>query len=363
MPAVTEDGQRYYALLTATSDTVFFSYQTNDDQTAIWIEGGKGNTGFDADLYVESSRLPDRNSRASATEGTSNEFLDGRYGGAKIFVAVHSRQGAGVVELHIASRKENARKFQRICTDYNPANAAERENIETVIDVARRSFWAMTEGKVAVEGIAVKYGSCDGDLEHLCNVCIHSTSLRAHSGLPIHLYATETTQPIAGGRTLAHEWGHAILGLPDEYVDHGPYGGARLEHCHADDLCRASAMDDQQSSLNLCTFSSHGRVAGPHVCAQCHSCNLSQVMCGGDACGPDYQLACTTCNKCNECPLATPLSSRTPSAWEQIASGSLVRAGLIPENTPDATTYAHSPVSSLDFKFPTSLFPVPVVSP
>jgi len=236
---LTEGGERSYALLTGTGDTVFFAYQATSDQTAIWLEDA--SRGLDADLYVERGSLPDKNSPRSAVAGTSEEFIDGNYAREMVFVAVHSRSGRGVVQIHVASRTDDARYNLLVCTSFTPTTN-DKSLIRQMVTTAQRRFWGMTEGKVAVESVTLSYTGCVG-----CDVCIHGFTGRAFSGGggvvlfsnelrtdPPGTPLPESLGPIVGGATLAHEWGHRLLGLGDEYVDHGAFGNGKV--CHADDL-------------------------------------------------------------------------------------------------------------------------------
>lgn len=319
--SLTENGERSYALLTGSGDTVFFAYQATNAQTAIWLEDA--SSGLDADLYVSTGGLPDKDSVSSATAGTSNEFIDGNYGGSMIFVAVHSRAGRGVVQIHVASRLAVSRHNQLVCTSFNPT-PNDKTLIRKMVTTAQRRFWAMTEGKAAVESVTLSYTGCLG-----CDVCIHGFPGRAYAGAgAVTLFSNElrndipeSNGPTQGGAVLAHEWGHSLLGLGDEYEDHGssPDGV-----CHFDDLCLPSMMDDHGISTNLCTSMAHGGFTSiSHICP---------TICGPHLCAVANKSACGVCNQCNACPV------QGPSNWTQLANTNKVDGATIPNITPDQSS-------------------------
>ena len=324
MSSLSENGEQSYALLTGSGDTVFFSYQTTNDQTAIWLEGASPD--LDVDLYVATGTLPDKDSRSSATPGSSNEFLDGSYGGQVAFVAVHSRAGSGVVQLHAASRRSSQRYSLLICTSFSPT-PNDKMLIEKMVAAGRGSFWGMSEGKAAVEAVRFSYSGCVG-----CNVCIHGFSGRAYAGSgAVTVFSDEwRSNPIQGGKTLAHEWGHDLLGLRDEYVDHGSFAIGSV--CHADDLCFPSAMDDHLLSTNLCTAFAHGgSTSEAHICA---------TKCGPHLCAVSVESDCAAfCNFCNSCPIQSSVSS----SWQQFLSLGKAAAGTEPIFTPDNSSYSLYP--------------------
>lgn len=281
---------------------------------------------LDADLYVATGTLPDKASRASARPGSSDEFLDGNYGGQVAFVAVHSRAGSGVVQLHVASRRASQRYSSLICTSFDPT-ANDKLLIDKMVGAARGAFWGMTEGKAAIESVRLSYTGCVG-----CNVCIHAFSGRAYAGSgAVTVFSSEwRADQVLGGRTLAHEWGHDLLGLKDEYADHGSFAIGSV--CHADDLCLPSAMDDHTMSTNLCTATAHGGfTSGAHICAS---------KCGPDLCAVSTEADCAGfCRFCNSC----PIQSRVSSNWQQMVSLSKATSGTEPTFTPDNSSYVRYP--------------------
>lgn len=113
----------------------------------------------------------------------------------------------------------------------------------------------------------------------------------------------------SAGRVLSHEWGHCLLGLWDEYRDHGVV----KECAHGDDQCTQTAMANHNLMFNLCNDFTHARDPGGdpdkvlHVCSSC-TAQFPPYLPGWETCS-DH---CATC------------SLQTPSAWNQVMLNGLV---------------------------------------
>ncbi len=224
--------------------------------------------------------------------------------GQDVFVVVHSASGAGQVVVRFTRVKTQGLFEQnnpvRIGVRFNATNA-ELTKLETMAAFAQRFFFGMTEGKIQVRNIVLYNnvgagaGACGG---HFCNVLIHSGSGRA-SCLSVFNQVSlfdeewkdnpfDSLPTWTGGKTLAHEWGHCLLGLPDEYSDHGPAGSVCA---HSDDRCN-SAMSNQANNFNLCNSLDHGRDPGGrfdrvgHVCAMCATTSTCTGACNTCLIGP-----------------------------------------------------------------------------
>lgn len=335
VPPILEDGSQTYSILTGSGDTVFFSFDSTTDVTSIWIDG-RGSPTLDADLFVSTNGLPTKQSTSSATPGSSEEFIQGNFQGQRVYIAVHSAAGYGVVKVRAATALPSMiLATQKVGVDFFP-DSTQLRKIEMVVRSGQRAFFGMTEGKAVVPSIKVTYGGCTCGSG--CSVCIHADTGRAHtSGVSnvVHLYSDEWSGGLptirVGGLTLAHEWGHQLLHLDDEYEDHGTL--ANDEVCHADDRCRASAMDDQRVSPNLCTDGNHGALVRPasHFCTSC-----AAEWCPNKK---DKSLCLSQCVGCNTCAL------NGDSGWRRLVLSGRARGGTVPVFDPDIATY-------IDFSFP-----------
>ncbi len=293
-PVTLIEDQDTLALLTTGDDAVFFRIPNPAAAVSIWITSPSGGA-FDADLYAGIGSIPSRLAKLnSKTAGKSDEFVHvpAAPAGQDVFIVVHSASGVGQATVRYARVKP-----QWVFDQSNPirvgvrfaATAAEMDKIELMVRNGMRFFFGMTEGKVQVRNIDL-YNNVGWDLfacgGAFCHVAVDGDTGRAYcdpSGTAVvfkeewkSLSSTGNFEWL-GGQVVAHEWGHCLLGLGDEYKDHG---GPKDACLHGDDLCN-SAMSDQSKNFNLCNSLDHARDPGGspsrafHVCANCSATNCN----------------------------------------------------------------------------------------
>lgn len=302
-----EDGAETFGVLTATDDVVHFAVPVSGESFSVWLDG-LPVAGFDADLYARFDQPPERDrfDFSSRNGGHSEEWIsvDDPSPGRTLFIAVHSRSGSGAFNLRWARVKAKHRWQATLDGSARPLRVGlafvpsgpDLGQINTLLAGGQRAMIGLTEGKVQVRQIDffTSEGSCSCGGQG-CDVCIHNTTGRASCAVGTTLtasnfrWSTPTQIFFFGSRTLVHEWGHCLLGLDDEYRDHG---GVLDGSCiHTDHRCTHSAMGGSRITANLCNAFDHGRDPSPvgHVCSTCP--NQVSILSG---------QSCTvaTCNAC-----------------------------------------------------------------
>jgi hypothetical protein len=146
-------------------------------------------------------------------------------------------------------------------TDYdydNPPAGKGRDYIETVIKQSSKTLYTMTEGKTKLEKVYVYRNKCYWDNT---DIKLLEKDGRANAGLAGFMGSkSSTNEMFAGtsesaenvGKVLAHEYGHYILGIYDEYREEGKVTddkGAPQDR----DNARDTAMHDSSKYNRLST--------------------------------------------------------------------------------------------------------------
>lgn len=318
-PPVLEEDTDTQVVLADADDTVVVKIFAPGTPVSIWTTSM--SPGLDVDLYVQSGAMPNRLSQSSTHVNSADEFFHVAATNLPIYVAVHSRSGRGVATLRYARVKPASIRGStdpiRVGFAYIPTPsrmAAAKE----VFRLAQGAFWGMTEGRIQIRSVELYddgpdlLGNCLCGSSY-CNVCIRDSTDRAFCNMTtrvVWLYE-QTFLPagrISAARMISHEWGHCVLGLWDEYQDHG-----HVESCkHGDDQCLHTAMANHNLMYNLCGDFAHARESGGssrflgHVCSACNS----------PIPGSPGWLTCS--DTCASCALATP------SQWSQLQQAGLV---------------------------------------
>lgn len=342
IPFLTEDDADTYGLLTACDDVVFFRIPVGAEPLSVWIDGVDGP--LNADLYARYDAVPEHGVADFSSAGTTSDEwidIDQPLAGHTLFIAVHSAHGTGSFNIRMARVKPTMRwadslppgRPLNVGTGFT-ATAGELDQIEDMLLGAQRFMVGMTEGKVQLRQIDLYNRSgtfneeCDCGVQG-CDVCVFNNSGRAQNVFGyIRLFKEEWELPSSahrfseGSKTLGHELGHLLLGLGDEYRDHGI--AAETTCVHADLRCSSSAMAHQQVTGNLCTDLDHGGDTSPigHVCGNCPFMWYGNATESGQSC---------TDEMCNACLMDGG------SAWSGITAAGFVYS--MPIRTPNDITY------------------------
>jgi len=321
-----EDDADVYGVLTGPDDVVFFQVQADDAPFALWLDGIEyGRYPLDADLYARWDALPERNvfDFSSRNTGHSDEWIpiDAPRPGRTLFIAVHSRSGVGAgFGLRMARTGPGQRwtdglpssRPLRVQTSFLPTQT-QLSNIRDVLAGSQRFMMGVTEGKVQLRTVElhVRAGDCTCDGKG-CDLCFRGIEGRAFcAGGMGTIYSNywdvaDSQARFGAARVVAHELGHCVLGLDDEYRDHGVKG----DGCeHSDDRCTTTIMSNHDATANLCNAGDHGRNTSPlgHVCATCPW--TPWPTWSGQAC---------TNGRCNACTIAGT------SDWEDLVANKKV---------------------------------------
>lgn len=281
--------------------------------------------GLDVDLYANSGTVPTKASPlASKHQGTSDEFLEVANATSDVYVVAHSRSGQGVATLRFSRVHPSGKRYDsndpiRVGFSFVPTTTQLLQLREVMAD-SQRALFGMTEGKFQVRVVEVYddgpdlFGACKCGA-YFCNVCVRAEKGRSYCNMVtkvVTLFGNTNTpeggylNPLAqqgAAAVVAHEWGHCLLGLRDEYVDHS----AIDTPCqHSDALCLDSAMANPNLMRNLCDDLSHARDTGGHPARVGHVC----ASCPPRAPGfPGWDTCYDQCAICE---------ARTTSAWQQV---------------------------------------------
>jgi hypothetical protein len=252
----------------------------------IWTTG----TGGDADLYVRTGATPTKNiyNQRSALASTSNEAIRivGNTSGATHFVAVTSYSGAASFALRFSRAKPSNIWSQRVGLAF-PATSTQLTTIRSMVKQNMQKFFGASEGQIVISSATItnnigdSAGNCGNCAGGPCNVCIKATPPPPPPGLAancaaglVTLFSTEWNGGTTNPHTLAHEWGHCIVGFIDEYNLH-PGCPA-----HADELCGHSVMANIFLN-NYCSSLNHKSDTFPigHVCSGCSNLGVCTNNC------------------------------------------------------------------------------------
>lgn len=249
-------GKRTFGILTGTNDTVYMSVplpSSGDVKTtlALFTEAA----GEDFDLYVRCNALPTPdiwNYRGFGS--TSQEFVTippGTCPGQTMYVAVNSFSGRGVFSLVASHSFVQTASINAVTTF--PATTAQIDQFANTLVNGMKVFYGMTEGGWLAPNIKIcnqaQAANCPNPVFYFRNDCERSNAdITPGFGRSIARICTGGwDQP----RVIAHEAGHAILKLPDEYYDVGsppvPFS-----------ICGHSIMAAYQTGMyNLCRDFDH----------------------------------------------------------------------------------------------------------
>jgi hypothetical protein len=283
-------------ILVGADDAVFFKidgrgheFPESREHWTFVLDGPSG----DFDLYIKRGSVPTKDDFDYASNGPGSRevvrlpFTENG-GGQVYFGVVHSKSGSGRFTLTAHSTMRQHARELSVGVRFSPT-PAQLDVMRNYLRNGFRRFFGMTEGLMYVRRVkfytSPTLGLCD--CAGVCDICFSSSpheSNRAYCETTFKrmvLYASSWPDL---PQVLAHEMGHCVLELDDEYED----------HCaHSDSKCTRSIMGTTRQALgahNLCHSKSHRASTDPvgHVCDECES---------GCFAAPGVQLVCQTCAK------------------------------------------------------------------
>jgi hypothetical protein len=229
-------GRRTMGLLTGTDDTVYMRVPlppNNHQQTtlAMWTE----TSGKDFDLYVRCNALPTPTAFTDrGFSSTSHEFVTipaGTCPGGTMYVAVNSHSGSGTFSL-VASHSF-VQPPLHVVTNFAATNAQIDQFADSMV-LGMKTLYGLTEGGWYAPQIKI----CNQAQANQCPspsfVFDNSASCtRSYANFGMGYGRGEAhicPQSWAIGGIIAHEAGHALLHLFDEYEDQAGVQGS-LSRC------------------------------------------------------------------------------------------------------------------------------------
>ncbi len=232
------DLQLYHGLLLATDDTVYLSNTSlagSGDHIAIALWGDAGD---DIDIYVRCNALPTASSYDHAslsTDETEYIHVSSSYcSGGTIYVAVNSFAGSGQFRM-LASEHQASNHFTLKAGTSFTADSGQRAAMHGMLEGGARLLWGATAGLFTVNYDSWNTGNCSdcgGSACDICmnlnsNTCITYGSCGANGNPGTFTSISMNTTNWSSGNVathafiLAHEMGHLLLKLCDEYDGSG----------------------------------------------------------------------------------------------------------------------------------------------
>ena len=221
----------HLGVLLGSGDSIFFQIPSVSGQNTNLLLAGANTTDFD--LFARCNAMPTKTVyTARSYSGDSNEFLSlpsNSCPNGVWYIVVNSFSGAGGFTL-IPSRSFESENLT-IRSYVQHVADSEVDNTANVLSLAARRIYATTLGGIVPVDIKVcgyfnfNCGTTNVTKRYDCNRSF-ADALRT-PGTPIGHYALCTD---GNGEIAAHEMGHTILGLPDEYQDVNSVSLARCGH-------------------------------------------------------------------------------------------------------------------------------------
>ena len=210
------------------NDTIFlyspsFTYGGAEQSVVLF---GPTATGVDFDLYVRCNAIPTPTAYDFTSQSPNrNEMVhlpSGSCNGGTWHFAIHSfAAGTGQFSLILSEHKHSQHFTVTAGIGFTPTST-QLAVIKAALRNTARTFWGMTEGTQIVDEIKLwNNGSCNNCGGAPCKVCYLDNPLIGAS-CSNNGIVTMTNGGFTGGATdwrlMAHEWGHCLIGLSDEYI-------------------------------------------------------------------------------------------------------------------------------------------------
>jgi hypothetical protein len=299
--------KRYDGVFIASKDSMYFRV-SQDANVPMVITLNNYVSGTDFDLYASTTNpTPDTNDFtwiAASANAEEALYLPPPAAKRTIYIGVLAYRGAGNYGLHAYQVAQlNRAQAPKICAVYN-MSSDEKRLLANALRRASAQLLGATNGNYFIKDFNVITGDAAWT-----NWTLHSSNLDPlHCGVVVWPTSNLSSTTVTGSRidcttihfhkhgltyvgaTLAHEYGHSCLGLPDEY----PEGTVNEFYC-------AHSMMGRTTNHTFCIGRDH--------------CLDGSVSCPGG--GP-----------------------RWPSAWERLELDEVLRYGEnfhVSGNTPDPT--------------------------
>jgi hypothetical protein len=224
-------------LLLGTNDVVYLRVPAKSN--GVHVNVAVSGSGADVDVYARCNALPTPSAfHARGFSANAQEFLrlsDGDCYQGTWYLAVHSFSGIGQFSLVVSPSMTAHRRILRVGIEASPGTSL--ASIDQMLRQAVRQVYGMTEGQILLDDVRIwrgrfgdatapelgcgphlvpEWNRCGGEL---CDVCFRQDN------------ADRATATMCGGRSqipknmwpgdpelIAHELGHSLLCLPDEYA-------------------------------------------------------------------------------------------------------------------------------------------------
>jgi hypothetical protein len=231
IPLINYPGVRYDGILLGEGDVYFYKVLHFQGSITEIVLSGYNNGDFA--LYARRDKLPAKNRYDFmgdyANSSDESITIPDTYSTGTYYIAVYSRKGSGQYTIWAANLRRENKKSLNVGTDITFDSKSGFENsIVGPVKKALHIMYKATHGQVYVSNVDIYNsnafgGSCDclkrncycGPNGWPCDLCITRKDIRAYTINWIYTVVPEN----CGADTLAHELGHLILKLQDEYRD------------------------------------------------------------------------------------------------------------------------------------------------
>ena len=257
-----------YGALAEAGDTRFFEVVASPENDTIVLVDAQA----DIDLYLREGELPTAGVYDVASQGSgAGDFIVIPRGSGSHFLAVQAYSAATWYRIKASVFKPDNTRRVRAGFASSPS-ATTLDTADAAFKQAQRRIFGLTNGQFAIVSAHLynEHTNWLGECmcaQGFCDVCFRQASGRSFAipGNQVTMFFEPYTQWYSPW-VLAHEFGHSLLLLPDEYTDHG--NNAQASEFHSDAFCDTSTMG-YPSNNRLCVESNHGVDSDPpaHVCA------------------------------------------------------------------------------------------------
>jgi len=233
IPLINYPGIRYDGVLLSSGDVYFYKVLHFQGSLTEIVLSGYNNGDFAP--YARRDKLPAKNRYDFigdyANSSDESITIPDTYPTGTYYIAVYSRKGSGQYTIWAANLRRENKKSLSVGSDITFNSESYFEN--SIVEPVKKALYILykaTHGQVYVSNVDIYNsnafgGSCDclkrncycGPYGWPCDLCITKQNIRAHTVNWQYSIVPLKDEHLVG--TIAHELGHSILNLKDEYQE------------------------------------------------------------------------------------------------------------------------------------------------